>query len=128
MFEALHSADASRPNVSTGHGAALASPEALARALIYQPLAVAVTFPGSDGDVVAGPEVTVRVAYAFQCRVPLARIILCRSFVDLAGQQGLLQVPLRAPARLIPGRFRELHHETTALVQKAPYEYRPRRS
>lgn len=107
---------------------ALARPDALASALLYQPLAVAVTFPGIEGDTVTGPEVTVRVTYAFQCRVPLARAILCRAFDDLPGQQGKRQVPLGAPDGLLRGRFRELHHQATTLVQKAPYEYRPRRS
>ena len=107
---------------------ALARPESVVSALLYQPLAVAVTFPGSEGDVVTGPEVTVRVTYAFQCRVPLAREILCRAFDDLAGQQGNRQLPLGVPEGLLRGRFRELRHDSTALVQKARYEYRPRRS
>ena len=107
---------------------ALSSPESLASALLYQPLAVAVTFPGIEGDLATGPEVTVRVTYAFECRVPLARALLCRAFVDLSGQQGRRQVPLGAPAGLVRGRFREIYHDARTLVQQAPYEYRPRGS
>lgn len=107
---------------------ALARPDSLASAPLYQPFAVAVTFPGIDGDLVTGPEVTVRVTYAFQCRVPLARAILCRAFDDLAGQQSTREVPLGAPEGLVRGRFREIHHEATTLVHEAPYEYRPRGS
>jgi hypothetical protein len=97
-------------------------------AVYYQPFAVAVTFPGTSGELVTAPEVTVRVSYAFQCTVPLARRILCSAFDDLEGEQQWKQSFVTIAQGLVGGRFRRLHHEATLMVHRAPYEYRPRGS
>lgn len=107
---------------------AIGSERKLLSALYYQPFALAVTFPGFQGSVVVEPEITVRVTYAYQCTVPLARRILCRSFTDLDAQQELGEAFFPLAQTLVGGRFRALQHETTLLIQDAPYEYRPRRS
>lgn len=96
----------------------------LLSALYYQPFALAVTFPGVSGEVVTGPEVTVRVTYAFQCTVPFARHILCDDFGDVDALDALHEVFVPFPQRFVGGRFRSLQHETTLMVQDAPYEYR----
>lgn len=107
---------------------ALGGPRALASALYYQPFAVAVTFPDEVGGVVPGPEVTVRVTYAYQCSVPLARRIMCGSFDDLPSASEWKQSFLTIAQRLVGGRFRELQHESTVLIHDAPYTYKARSS
>ena len=69
----------SHPSIAT----AIGGERRLVSALYYQPFALAVTFPGLQGGVATGPEIMVRVTYAYQCTVPLARRILCRAFGDL---------------------------------------------
>lgn len=114
----------SRPSIRKSLG----GKRSLVSALYYQPFAVAVTFPGATSDVVAGPEVTVRVTYAYQCTVPLARRVLCQAFDALEGEREWKQTFLAIAQSVVGGRFRRLRHETTALVHDAPYEYRPRGS
>lgn len=108
---------------------ALGGARALASAALHQPLALAVTFPDAEGDFVTGPEVRVRVTYAFECMVPLARRILCRAFEDARNRSTELQrVFLPVAQGLMGGRFRRLQHDAQAMIQDAPYEYRPRGS
>ena len=107
---------------------ALGGPGSLGSALYYQPFAVAVTFPDASGGIVAGPEVTVRVTYAYQCEVPLARRILCSPFDQLDNPFDWEQSFLSFAQSLVGGRFRELQHQSTALVHSAPYQYKARGS
>jgi hypothetical protein len=100
----------------------------LVRALYYQPFALAVTFPGVKDGVALGSEITVRVTYAFQCTVPLARRVLCQSFDELAAQDDLDEAFFPLAQKFVGGRFRQLQHETTLMIHDAPYEYRPRAS
>jgi hypothetical protein len=105
---------------------ALGGTRSLASSLYYQPFAVAVTFPDAGGGFVTGPEVTVRVTYAYQCSVPLARHILCTPFEQLESASDWEQAFLTIVQSLVGGRFRELQHESTALVHDAPYQYKAR--
>jgi len=107
-------------------GKAIGTERKLLSALYYQPFALAVTFPGLQGVVATGPEITVRVTYAYQCTVPLARRILCQSFADLDAKEELGEAFLPLVQSLVGGRFRGLQHETTLLIQDAPYEYHAR--
>jgi hypothetical protein len=107
---------------------AIGGPRSLASSFYYQPFAVVVSFPHAVDGVVTGPEVTVRVTYAYQCTVPLARQILCDSFETLSRRGGWQQAFLALAQGFVGGRFRRLQHETTVLVQDAPYAYQPRRS
>lgn len=107
---------------------ALGGPRSVVSAAYYQPFAVAVTFPGTTGDVVAGPEVTVRVTYAHQCSVPLARWILCVPFDQLESSSEWDQSFVAMAQALVGGRFRELRHDSTSLIHDAPYEYEARSS
>lgn len=107
---------------------ALGGPRSLSSASYYQPFAVAVTFPDVTGSLAAGPEITVRVTYAYQCTVPLARRILCAPFERLDSEQEWGQSFLSIAQQFVGGWFRELEHESTTLIHGAPYEYRPRRS
>ena len=107
---------------------ALRGTRSLVSAAYYQPFAVAVTFPGTSGDFIVGPEVTVRVTYAHQCNVPLARFILCVPFEQLESTSQWEQSFFAVAQALVGGRFREIHHESTALIQDAPYEYQERGS
>ena len=100
----------------------------LVSALYYQPFALAVTFPGLQGGVATGPEITVRVTYAYQCTVPLARRILCRAFGDLEAKDELGEAFFPLAQSFVGGRFRGLQHETTLMIHDAPYEYRERGS
>ncbi|MEM7138197.1 MAG: hypothetical protein AAF500_16575 [Myxococcota bacterium] len=105
---------------------ALSSKRSLLGSLYYQPFAVAVTFPRLQGDEALGPEITVQVSYAFACRVPVARRLLCVSFDDLPGRDLFDESFAPVVSKYIPGRFREITHETTLLIHGAPYEYRAR--
>lgn len=105
---------------------AIGGERALLAAFYYQPLAVAVTFPGLKGEVVREPEITVRVTYAYPCTVPLARKILCHAFSDLETKQELRGVFLPVAQSLLGGRFRSLQHETTLMIHDAAYMYRSR--
>lgn len=107
---------------------ALGGTRSVVSAVYYQPFAVAVTFPGTSGDVVVGPEVTVRVTYAQQCNVPLARFILCVPFNQLESTSQWEQSFVAVAQGLVGGRFREIHHDSTALIHDAPYEYEERGS
>ncbi len=107
---------------------ALGGKRSLLSALYYQPFAAAITFPGEDGDFVRGPEITVRVSYAYPCTVPIARRILCDSFAELGGHSDWKQAFFTIAQRVVGGRFRRLHHEATLLIHDAPYSYRPRAS
>lgn len=107
---------------------AIGSQRRLLTALYYQPFALAVTFPGLQGGVANEPEITVRVTYAFQCTVPLARRILCHSFADLDSREEIGAAFFPLAQSIVGGRFRSLQHETTLLIHDAPYDYRPRRS
>ena len=106
----------------------LGGPRSLLSASYYQPFAVAVTFPDMTGPVAAAPEIRVRVTYAYQCSVPLARRILCAPFGDLESDQEWGRSFLSVAQQFVGGWFRELQHESTTLIHSAPYEYRPRRS
>ena len=105
---------------------AIGNERRLVSALYYQPLALAVTFPGLQEDAVTGSEITVRVTYAYQCTVPLARRILCRSFRDLEGRDEFEAAFLPSAQPFVGGRFRSLQHDTTLMIHDAPYEYRVR--
>lgn len=107
---------------------ALGSKRSLLSSTYYQPFAVAVTFPNEAEEVVRGPEITVRVSYAYQCKVPIARSVLCASFDELGGQEDLGQAFLGMAQALIGGRFRLLQHEATLMIHDAPYQYHPRSS
>lgn len=107
---------------------ALGGTRSLASALYYQPFAVAVTFPDATAGVVTGPEVRVRVTYAYQCNVPLARRILCAPFGQLESASDWAQSLVAIAQRFVGGRFRELQHESTSLIHSAPYTYKDRRS
>ena len=96
--------------------------------LVYHLFALSVTFPGLNGSVVSGPEITVRVTYAYQCSVPLARRLLCRSFDDLPSSGDYQQAPFPMLGRIARGYFHELQHETTLMIHDAPYRYRGRGS
>lgn len=103
----------------------LASEKSIVSSFIHHAYSVAVTFPQERDGRIVGPEVTVRVTYAYSCRVPVARAILCQRFTDLASPDfGSSPAPFLAD--LMVGRFKQLQHETTVLVQTAPYEYRIR--
>jgi len=120
--------------VNVGHDArpsvakAIGSERKLVSALYYQPFALAVTFPGLQEGIATGPEITVRVTYAYQCTVPLARRILCRSFRDLEATDELGDAFFPLARSFVGGRFRGLQHETTLMIHDAPYEYRARGS
>jgi len=105
---------------------AIGGSRSLLSSLHLQPIAVAVTFPGQAGAVVRGPEVTVRVTYAYPCSVPIARRLLCNSFEDLESTGDWRQSFLTIGRRFAFGPFRELQHESTAMIQSAPYSYRAR--
>jgi hypothetical protein len=110
----------SRPSIAK----AIGSERKLVSSLYYQPFALAVTFPGLQEGVAAGPEITVRVTYAYQCTVPLARRILCQAFGDLEAKDELGEAFFPFAQSLVGGRFRDLQHETTLMIHDAPYEYR----
>ena len=103
--------------------AALATERGLVSALLYQPLLVALTFPGADAGIVEGPEITVRVTYAYPCVVPVARRILCDSFGELGSQHGLGRAPVPIAQRILRGRFRLIRRESTLMIHDAPYTY-----
>lgn len=107
---------------------ALGEERGLLYATRYQPFALAVTFPDVEGDTATGPEITVRVTYAYACIVPIARNILCDPFGDLPSRGDYQRAFLPVLSLLVRGRFRELSHETTALIHDAPYAYRTRGS
>jgi Flp pilus assembly protein TadG len=107
---------------------ALGGARSLVSGLYYQPFAVAVTFPDATGAMVTGPEVKVRVTYAYQCTVPLARQVLCAPFGQLKSTSEWAQSFLSIAQRFVGGRFRELQHESTALIHSAPYTYKARSS
>lgn len=112
----------SRPSIRK----AVAGKRRLLSALYYQPFAVAVDFPGVEGAMVSGPEITVRVTYGYQCTVPLARQILCHSFEDLESAQGLEGAFFPLAQAIVGGRFRTIQHQTTLPIHDAPYQYRAR--
>lgn len=113
-----------RPSIRKAIGDA----RVLLGALHHQPFALAVTFPGLAGDVASEPEITVRVTYAYQCTVPVARTLLCRSFDELESRRDYDRALFPILSRISGGHFSELAHESTLLVQDAPYAYRPRGS
>jgi Flp pilus assembly protein TadG len=110
----------SRPSIAK----AIGSERKLVSALYYQPFALAVTFPGLQDGVATGSEITVRVTYAYQCTVPLARRILCQAFGDLGAGDELAKAFFPLAQSFVGGRFRGLQHETTLMIHDAPYEYR----
>lgn len=105
---------------------AIGGKRSLLSSLRIQPFAVAVTFPNESEGFIVGPEVTVRVTYAYPCSVPVARRILCGDFGELASTGDWRQSFLNIAQRFALGAFRELQHESTALIHQAPYAYRPR--
>ncbi len=113
-----------RPSIEESIGDA----RKLVSAAYYQSIGLAVTFPGLNRDVADGPEVTVRVDYAYQCMVPFARNILCASFDALESADKFGNAVFPAGQRAVGGRFRAIHHETTLLIHDAPYAYRGRTS
>ncbi len=114
----------SRPSLAK----AIGGKRSLLSALYYQPFALAVTFPGLQESTASEPEITVRVTYAYQCTVPLARRILCQAFGDLAAQEELSEVFVPVAQSFVGGRFRGFQHETTLMIHDAPYAYRARGS
>ena len=112
----------SRPSIAK----AIGDERKLVSALYYQPFALAVTFPGQQGEVVTGSEITVRVTYSYQCTVPLARRILCQAFRDLAGGDEFEEAFFPPAQTIVGGRFRSLQHDTTLMIHDAPYEYQVR--
>jgi len=111
-----------RPSIAK----AIGGERKLISALYYQPFALAVTFPGLQDGVARGPEITVRVTYAYQCTVPLARRILCQAFGELEAREELGEAFFPLAQSFVGGRFRGLQHETTLMIHDAPYEYRAR--
>lgn len=107
---------------------AIGDERVLLSALRHHPFALAVTFPGLAGDFASGPEITVRVTDAYQCTVPVARRLLCRSFDELESRRDYDRALLPILSRISGGRFSELVHEATLLIQDAPYGYRARGS
>ncbi len=103
---------------------AIGGSRSLLSSFALQPFAVAVTFPGEAKGFVPGPEVTVRVTYAYPCTVPIARRILCSTFDKLISKGDWRQSLLRIAQRFAFGTFRELQHESTAMIHRAPYSYR----
>jgi hypothetical protein len=87
-----------------------------------------VTFPGLTGAEATEPEITVRVTYAYQCTVPIARNLLCVGFGSLRAKPGFDQAFFPFAQSFVGGRFKRLQHETTLLIHDAPYQYRPRGS
>jgi hypothetical protein len=114
----------SRPSLRNSIG----DERGLLNALVHFPFAASITFPGLDGSVASGGEITVRVTYAYRCDVPLARRLMCRAFEDLPSRSDYEQALLPVLGRFAGGYFRELRHETTLMVHDAPYRYRPRGS
>lgn len=106
----------------------IGGPRKLVSSFYYQPLAVAVTFPGLESNQVTEPEITVRVTYAYQCTVPIARNLLCARFDRFGSMSEFDQAFFPFAQTFLGGRFRRLRHETTLLIHDAPYEYRPRGS
>lgn len=104
----------------------VADTRSLVSSLYYQPLAVAVTFPDLEHGEVVGPEITVRVTYAYQCTVPIARNLLCTGFGRLSSMDDFDQALFPFAQRFVGGRFKKLQRETTLPIHDAPYEYRPR--
>lgn len=96
----------------------------LLTAFYYQPFALAVTFPGLRTNVANGPEITVRVTYAYQCTIPLARKLLCQSFRDLDFEEELGKAFFPLAQTIVGGRFRGIQREATLMIHDAPYEYR----
>lgn len=113
-------------DASPSIGKSVDGPRKLMSSLYYQPLAVAVTFPELPGDEVTGPEITVRVTYAYQCTVPVARNLLCRGLLGSMDEFDQAFFPFAQS--FVGGRFKRLQHETTLLIHDAPYEYKPRGS
>jgi hypothetical protein len=109
-----------RPSIAKSIG----SERKLLSALYYQPFALAVTFPELEGGAAVGPEITVRVTYAYQCTVPLARQILCTAFEQLEEQSEFAHVFFPLAQAFVGGRFRTIQHETTLMIHDAPYAYR----
>jgi Flp pilus assembly protein TadG len=114
----------SRPTIAK----AIGNQRRVVSALYYQPFALAVTFPSVKDGIATGSEITVRVTYAYQCTVPLARRILCQPFDELDPRDNLDEAFFPLAQRFVGGRFRRLEHETTLMIHDAPYEYRPRAS
>ncbi len=110
----------SRPSLAE----AVAGERRLLSALYYQPFALAVTFPGAQADVATGPEIVVRVTYAYQCVIPWARRLLCSPFHDLDFQSELDDAFFPTAQRLVGGRFRVIRRESALMIHDAPYEYR----
>jgi len=116
--------------VDVGHDAqpsiakAIGGARKLLSALYYQPFALAVTFPGLEGGAAVDPEITVRVTYAYQCTVPLARQILCKAFDELPARSEFGEAFFPLAQAFVGGRFRVLQHETTLMIHDAPYGYR----
>jgi len=107
---------------------ALPGRRSLLKALVYQPLALAVTFPELDGDRVEGPELTVRVTYALQCKTPVVRRFLCRRLDDLIEKGDLDRAFLPLAQSFVGGRFKKISHQTTVMIQDAPYAFEARES
>jgi Flp pilus assembly protein TadG len=114
----------SRPSIAKSVG----DERKLVSALYYQQFALAVTFPGLQEGIATEPEITVRVTYAYQCTVPLARRILCQVFSDLEAQEEFGEAFFPLARSFVGGRFRSIQHETTLMIHDAPYEYRARGS
>lgn len=104
---------------------ALASRRGAFNSRLHHPASVAVTFPQERDGRIVDPAITVRVSYAYGCAVPIARAILCSSVRDLASPD-FETMAIPSLEALAPGRFRRIQHESTVLIQSAPYEYRPR--
>lgn len=95
---------ARRPTLESALG-----PSRIASVLGSSPAVFELDFSETNDERVQGPEVTVRVTYAFPCRVPIARHIICE--LDSGGKGSGVRVWL-------------FDHSTTLLVHDAPYSYR----
>lgn len=91
---------------------------------LYSEAALSLSFPApKDGP--KGKELRVRVTYAYACRVPIARRILCSGLLERA-MPSSLGADFGFLARQSPGsRFLRLEHEATLLIHGAAYDYDP---
>ena len=95
----------SKPTVHSAIG-----PTRLVSPLVSARGGLELSFPNAVEDRVQGPEVTVRLTFAYRCSVPIARHILCDRD-SVAKGNGL--------------RVWQFDHSTTMLIHDAPYSYHP---
>ncbi len=94
----------------------LASGTSALKSGLYNPFSVWVDYPGAQNGVVDGPEVTVRVSYAYRCSIPVARRIICNDRIPASwGTQAHVAMG---------GNYKMIAHQSTLLMQDAPYRYK----